>query len=297
MTPQSKKTALLEISFDGTIMIVKPVGPNVGQREAPIMKADIDPVVKSAGKAMKFMVMDLSSVQFMSSMGLGIERIAADDGGKDHVFIHALPAGCELLAPTARAHVRACVEVDAHRRMREDHAALVAALGDEPRVCRRDAALRQHQALADLPVRRHVRHMLGHLLGADGIAHVAAVEEHAGRIHREVEVDHAPARGPVDGLVILRGHAQRERVQREGAVHRAGVEHVQSESGGQRRRDRTLARPGGAVDRDDDPVDHSSSPPTAATGSSSSSASRSASSSVSMATAFSMGATGSAEPT
>ena len=31
MTPQSKKTALLEITFDGSIMIVKPAGPNVGQ--------------------------------------------------------------------------------------------------------------------------------------------------------------------------------------------------------------------------------------------------------------------------
>ncbi|RLS52731.1 MAG: anti-sigma factor antagonist [Planctomycetota bacterium] len=90
MTPQSKKTALLEITFDGSIMIVKPAGPNVGQREAPIMKADIDPVVKSAGKAMKVMVMDLSSVQFMSSMGLGMiidmRNAAAQSGATAVLF-------------------------------------------------------------------------------------------------------------------------------------------------------------------------------------------------------------------
>lgn len=72
MTPQNKKTALLEINFDGSIMIVRPAGPNVGQREAPIMKADIEPFVKGAGSAMKVLVMDLTSVQFMSSMGLGM---------------------------------------------------------------------------------------------------------------------------------------------------------------------------------------------------------------------------------
>ncbi len=72
MSVQTKKTALLELSWDGTILIIKPICPNVGQREAPIMKADLEPVVKGAGKAMKFMVMDLSSVQFMSSMGLGM---------------------------------------------------------------------------------------------------------------------------------------------------------------------------------------------------------------------------------
>ncbi len=61
----------VEMIWDGSVLIVRPVGPNIGQREAPIMSGDIDPHMKSLGKALKFMVLDLSSVQFMSSMGIG----------------------------------------------------------------------------------------------------------------------------------------------------------------------------------------------------------------------------------
>lgn len=69
--PTVKKTTYVEMTWDGTVMIVKPLGPNIGQREAPIMNGDVDPHLKAVGKAMKFMVLDLSSVQFMSSMGIG----------------------------------------------------------------------------------------------------------------------------------------------------------------------------------------------------------------------------------
>ena len=69
--PTTKKTLHVEMIWDGSILIVLPAGPNIGQREAPIMSGDIDPHMKSLGKAVKFMVLDLSSVQFMSSMGIG----------------------------------------------------------------------------------------------------------------------------------------------------------------------------------------------------------------------------------
>ena len=69
--PTTKKTSYVEMIWDGSILIVRPEGPNIGQREAPIMSGDIDPHMKSLGKAIKFMVLDLSSVQFMSSMGIG----------------------------------------------------------------------------------------------------------------------------------------------------------------------------------------------------------------------------------
>ncbi|MSR28262.1 MAG: anti-sigma factor antagonist [Phycisphaerales bacterium] len=69
--PTIKKTTHVEFTWDGSILIVKPQGPNIGQREAPIMNADIDPYLKSLGKAVKYMVLDLSGVQFMSSMGIG----------------------------------------------------------------------------------------------------------------------------------------------------------------------------------------------------------------------------------
>lgn len=69
--PTIKKTHYVEMIWDGTVLIVRPVGPNIGQREAPIMSGDIDPQMKSLGKDMKFMVLDLSGVQFMSSLGIG----------------------------------------------------------------------------------------------------------------------------------------------------------------------------------------------------------------------------------
>jgi anti-anti-sigma factor len=69
--PTVKKTQLLETIWDGAVLIARPAGPNIGQREAPIVAQDLDPIMKAAGKAMKFMVLDLSAVQFMSSMGIG----------------------------------------------------------------------------------------------------------------------------------------------------------------------------------------------------------------------------------
>ncbi|MFM7480931.1 MAG: STAS domain-containing protein [Planctomycetota bacterium] len=69
--PSVKKTQLLETIWDGTVLIARPAGPNIGQREAPIVAQDLEPIMKGAGKAMKFMVLDLSAVQFMSSMGIG----------------------------------------------------------------------------------------------------------------------------------------------------------------------------------------------------------------------------------
>jgi anti-anti-sigma factor len=69
--PTVKKTTFVEFIWDGSVLIVRPAGPNIGQREAPIMNGDIDPHIKSLGKAIKYMVLDLSGVQFMSSMGIG----------------------------------------------------------------------------------------------------------------------------------------------------------------------------------------------------------------------------------
>ncbi|MSR44745.1 MAG: anti-sigma factor antagonist [Phycisphaerales bacterium] len=69
--PTVKKTAQVEMTWDGSVLIVRPHGPNIGQREAPIMSGDIDPHMKALGRAVKFMVLDLSAVQFMSSMGIG----------------------------------------------------------------------------------------------------------------------------------------------------------------------------------------------------------------------------------
>ena len=57
--------------LDENILRVKPVGPNVGQREGPIIDRDVQPLLAAAGTKLKALVLDLNDVTFMSSMGLG----------------------------------------------------------------------------------------------------------------------------------------------------------------------------------------------------------------------------------
>ncbi|MGI9012920.1 MAG: STAS domain-containing protein [Phycisphaerales bacterium] len=66
--PQFVRTQLKK---DG-VLIVMPVGPTVGQREAPIITDDVKKQLDAAGDAVKTMVLDLTDVSMMSSMGLGM---------------------------------------------------------------------------------------------------------------------------------------------------------------------------------------------------------------------------------
>jgi len=70
LPPTRKKTPLVEVAWDGPIVVIKPAGPNIGQRETPIIQEDVGPYLKL--KTIKFLVLDLSSVSFMSSMGLSM---------------------------------------------------------------------------------------------------------------------------------------------------------------------------------------------------------------------------------
>lgn len=70
LPPNTKKTPLVEVAWDGPKVRITFAGPNIGQRETPIIQEDISPYLKL--KTIKFLVMDLSSVSFMSSMGLSM---------------------------------------------------------------------------------------------------------------------------------------------------------------------------------------------------------------------------------
>jgi anti-anti-sigma factor len=65
---------------------VKLIGPQVGQRESPIIGQEVEPYFKAAGKSLKHFIIDLSSITFMSSMGLGaiisMRNKAHSAGGK-----------------------------------------------------------------------------------------------------------------------------------------------------------------------------------------------------------------------
>ncbi len=65
LPPNEKKTPLVEVAWDGPVVKIRFAGPNIGQRETPIIQEDIGPYLKL--KTIKFLVMDLSSVAFMSS--------------------------------------------------------------------------------------------------------------------------------------------------------------------------------------------------------------------------------------
>lgn len=69
--PAEKKTPLIEIKWNGTVLHLRPVGPNVGQREAPVIHDEVTPYFKELSKSIRAMVLDLTDVHFMSSMGLG----------------------------------------------------------------------------------------------------------------------------------------------------------------------------------------------------------------------------------
>lgn len=70
--PTTKKTSLIEIDARPNLLYVKFIGPQVGQRESPIISAEVEPYIKEYGKALEHFVIDMQGVTFMSSMGLGV---------------------------------------------------------------------------------------------------------------------------------------------------------------------------------------------------------------------------------
>ena len=62
---------ILSAELNDSVVRIRPHGPNVGQREAPIIDQDVKPLLARAGTDLKALVLDLRDVTFMSSMGLG----------------------------------------------------------------------------------------------------------------------------------------------------------------------------------------------------------------------------------
>jgi len=97
--PAEKNTPLIQIKWNGSILHLRPVGPNVGQREAPVIHDEVSPYFKELSKSIRAMVLDLTDVHFMSSMGLGtciaLRNAAAGVGAKPIIYgmskeLHAL---------------------------------------------------------------------------------------------------------------------------------------------------------------------------------------------------------------
>jgi anti-anti-sigma factor len=92
--PISKKTSLVEIEARPHLLYVKFIGPQVGQRESPIISAEVEPYIKEYGKALQSFVIDMRGVTFMSSMGLGVciaLRHKANTGGAKAILYGTSP--------------------------------------------------------------------------------------------------------------------------------------------------------------------------------------------------------------
>ena len=59
-------SSLVSITRQGGTLLVKPVGPSIGQREAPIIQEEVKPYLDAMGKDLKYLVLDMSTTTFMS---------------------------------------------------------------------------------------------------------------------------------------------------------------------------------------------------------------------------------------
>ncbi|UCD74016.1 MAG: STAS domain-containing protein [Phycisphaerales bacterium] len=60
------------IAMNGGVMRATLVGPIIGQREGPIITAELVRAIEAAGPVLRLLVLDLSDVAGMASMGLGM---------------------------------------------------------------------------------------------------------------------------------------------------------------------------------------------------------------------------------
>jgi anti-anti-sigma factor len=87
--PARKTTTHVDIEVRAKLLYVKFIGPQVGQRESPIINQEVEPYLKAAGKDLKHFIVDLKGVNFMSSMGVGVciaLRKAVAAGAKPILF-------------------------------------------------------------------------------------------------------------------------------------------------------------------------------------------------------------------
>lgn len=58
--------------FKGNVLIVRPAGPSLGQREASILNSEVGAMIAHLGPKVRTLLLDLSDVQAMASFGLGV---------------------------------------------------------------------------------------------------------------------------------------------------------------------------------------------------------------------------------
>ena len=99
--PAKKKTIHVEIEVGSKLLYAKFMGPQIGQRESPIISQEVEPYLKAAGKDLKHFIIDMKSVTFVSSMGVGVciaLRNKASAAGAKSILFGTAPDLVKLLA-------------------------------------------------------------------------------------------------------------------------------------------------------------------------------------------------------
>jgi anti-anti-sigma factor len=68
----SSSSLFAEANYAGGKLIIKLLGPSIGQREVPILTDIIAEAIEQKANAMRMLVLDLSQITFMNSMALGM---------------------------------------------------------------------------------------------------------------------------------------------------------------------------------------------------------------------------------
>ena len=84
-TAAQSTSLFANMTFKGGTLQIQPSGPNLGEREAMIISREANAAFREHASSLRRFVLDLSSVQQMSSFGLGVcielRNLAADTAG------------------------------------------------------------------------------------------------------------------------------------------------------------------------------------------------------------------------
>jgi len=67
-----KRSSFVRIEAGGRVVTARLLGPGVGPREAPIIAREVTDALDQVGWGLQVLVLDLTRVRMMSSMGLGL---------------------------------------------------------------------------------------------------------------------------------------------------------------------------------------------------------------------------------
>ena len=71
-TPLTRESAFAALSFKGGVLTIRFAGPRVAEREAAIVSRETNDALETLGRRLRVLVLDLSDVQMMTSVGLGL---------------------------------------------------------------------------------------------------------------------------------------------------------------------------------------------------------------------------------